>query len=404
MRRVYVAGAGFAGLTVAYELLKQGFEVEIYERGEDPGGLISTHRTAYGLVETAANALMCNEEIETLFAELELPFAERHSARKRRYIYWEGPRRWPLTLGTTAKALMQALRLSFGQEDLLPVAGESISEWARRFAGEEFEQRLLAPALQGIYAGDPENMSAVLVLKNLLGTGDKVAKGAMKGSVAPAGGMGALIKALVKAIEYAGGVIKYDSTYAFPMQETEPTVVATPAWSAAEVLRKARPEMAQALDRCQSLPLVSATFFFEPQDGGLNGFGCLFPRQQGFTSLGVLFNDCIFEGRSRVRSETWILGGVHYPDIIAHSDEDLMSMIQADRKKLLDKSSAPLDYKFTRWHRAIPHYTLDWERTLMTLNPEPPLYLHGNYLGDLGLARIYSRSIKLAAQIKEAYG
>lgn len=402
MKNVTVVGAGFAGLTVAYELVHAGFNVTVHERNERPGGLLYTHRTAYGLVETAANALLSNLEIENLFAELGLAFAERKATRKKRYIYWNKPSRWPLSLSTSARAVIQGIRLSLGKEDLLPIAGESISEWARRFAGEEFEQRLLAPGLQGIYAGDPENMSAVLILKTLLA--DRPPKGKQKGSVAPAGGMGALTKALADSIEEQGGKIIYDSTFEIPEHITEPTIVATSAWNAAELLKHRKPAAAAQLAACESLPLVSATCFFEPSHTDLKGFGCLFPRQQGFRSLGTLFNESIFEGRSRVRSETWILGGARTLDITAHQDEQILEAILADRKKMCGATAAPLDYKFTRWNRAIPHYTLAWERTLLALHVEPPLYLHGNYLGEVGLSRIYSRSKRLAQQLKENHG
>lgn len=39
--RVAVVGAGFTGLTAAYELAKQGFEVEVYEASEVVGGLVA---------------------------------------------------------------------------------------------------------------------------------------------------------------------------------------------------------------------------------------------------------------------------------------------------------------------------------------------------------------------------
>ena len=40
----------------------------------------------------------------------------------------------------------------------------------------------------------------------------------------------------------------------------------------------------------------------------MRGFGVLFPEAAGIRALGVLFNTDIFEGRGRLRSETWIVG------------------------------------------------------------------------------------------------
>lgn len=402
MSRVTVVGAGFAGLTAAYELAKQGFDVRVIERQEQTGGLIHTHRTAYGLVETAANALLCNQDVETLFDELGLKFAEPKSERKKRYIYWDKPRRWPLDVGTSARLAVNALKISMGNEDLIPAAGESIAEWGRRFAGDDFARKLLAPALQGIYAGDPERMSAFLILKTLFA--DKPPKGTRKGSVAPEGGMGALIKALTQAIETKGGRIKLESDFTYS-EDGSPIVIATSAWAAADILKNLHPNLSARLATCESLPLVTATCFFERNKEDLQGFGCLFPVEQRFHALGVLFNGSIFEGRTKARSETWILGGARYPDITAHDDQRILDAIAKDRERLGARRDAePIDFKITRWNRAIPHYTLDWEKTLMTINPEPPLFLHGNYLGEIGLARIYARSQRLSRQLKELYG
>ncbi|MBX3022662.1 MAG: FAD-dependent oxidoreductase [Bdellovibrionales bacterium] len=404
MSRVTVVGAGFAGLTAAYELIKAGFEVTVHEHGERAGGLLGTHRTAFGLVETAANALLCSREIEELFADVGVAFAERRPERRKRYIFWNKPRRWPLGLAASVRTLIQGCRLSLGNKDLVPMEGESIAEWARRFAGPDFEQRLLSPALQGIYAGDPENMSALLILGKIFA--DRPAKGRWKGSVAPEGGMGALVKALEAWLEERGVKIHYGSQFAFSEPLSEPVVLATSAWSAATLLKATHPHEARLLETCESLPLVTTTCFFEPQHSDLKGFGCLFPRSQQFRALGVLFNASVFEKRSSVRSETWILGGASQRNSVDLSDEQILEAIQADRSRLNKGTAvaAPLDYKITRWPRAIPHYTLAWERTLLALNPKPPLFLHGNYLGEIGLSRIYSRSRRLAQQIKEMYG
>lgn len=405
-KTVTIVGAGFAGLTLAYELLEQGLQVEIHEKESHAGGLLGTRHTSFGLVETAANALLANADIELLFAELNLKFAERRFERRKRYIYWEKPRRWPLPLRDTVRLIINALRVSFGHEALLPEAGESIASWARRFGGKAFEERVLVPGLQGIYAGDAEKMSAVLILKAMFG--DKPKRHRLKGSVAPAGGMGALIRALEKHIIAKGGAIHYKSDFTLPASLPGPTVITTSAWAAAALTRAHHPRLSELLARAESLPLVSVTAFFSERAGDPRGFGCLFPRAQGFSALGVLFNSCIFEGRASrsdaARSETWILGGAHEPNILAENDTQILQRIERDRQRLNPDTAAPVHVEIVRWPRAIPHYTLDWERKLMQLNPKPPLYIHGNYLGEIGLARIYARSRRLAEQIKEQYG
>jgi oxygen-dependent protoporphyrinogen oxidase len=181
-------------------------------------------------------------------------------------------------------------------------------------------------------------------------------------------------------------------------------VICTSAWAAAELLRAVDTEAATVLARCQGLPLLTVTCFFDQSSSDINGFGCLFPRGQGFTALGVVCNDRVFKGRSDLRSETWILGGALHPELMERSDDEILAVILDDRRRLCGASARPREWRVTRHARALPHYTTGWERDLKELSVAPPLYLHGNYLGALGLARIYARSRDLARRIGEAHG
>jgi oxygen-dependent protoporphyrinogen oxidase len=218
--------------------------------------------------------------------------------------------------------------------------------------------------------------------------------------------MGELMSALTNSLSERGAEIHFESRFEIPEVITTPIVLATSAWQASELLKSARPKLATKLAHVESLPLLSVTCFFKHGNKDLRGFGCLFPRRQKFHSLGVLFNDCIFAGRARagIRSETWILGGAHNRDIAAVSDDEILRRILQDRGRLGGDDVPPLDYKIQRWTRALPHYTCDWAKHLEDVHDDPPIYLHGNYLGEIGLSRIYARSIRLAVQLKASYG
>ena len=124
--------------------------------------------------------------------------------------------------------------------------------------------------------------------------------------------------------------------------------------------------------------------------------------RSGFHALGVLFNDCMFAGRSRYRSETWIFGGAAEPDLLQATDEELTALLQANHARLVGAAEPLLSAHITRWPRALPHYTLELERTLATLPPLPPhVTLVGNYLGQIGLAKILERAYQAAAQLEE---
>lgn len=402
MNTIQIVGAGFSGLSLAYQLRKRGMAVSVVEKSSQPGGLISTKRSDLGLAESAANAILADAEIERLFEDLKVPFASQLPERKKRFVFWERPRRWPLSGLTTAKMVLALSQARFGNKAVMPKEFESVADWSLRVVNAEFEQRLLSPALQGVFAGDPKRLSATLTLSSLLGGG--AARGKLRGSVAPEGGMNQLITALRETLEKDGVQFRFDQEFQLEKSPVEPVVLCTSAWAAADLTAKIEPQLSEQLRHCESLPLVSVTCFFETSTEDLKGFGCLFPPSQGFQANGVIFNDCVFSGRSKLRSETWIFGGALQLGAAAFSDEQLRDAILKDRSRLMASKTTLLEMNVTRWPRAIPHYTVQWERFVRNLEVPKPLFLHGNYLGGIGLSRIYQRSIKLANELQALYG
>ncbi len=127
----------------------------------------------------------------------------------------------------------------------------------------------------------------------------------------------------------------------------------------------------------------------------------MFPRGQGFRARGVLFNDCIFEGRGPAHSEAWIFGGALDPDVVNLSDQELAQLIADERKRFFGADDSALDVRITRWPNALPHYSIDLERILTTLRPPPPnIALVGNYLGRIGLAKILERAACVAEEFR----
>jgi oxygen-dependent protoporphyrinogen oxidase len=398
MRTIEVVGAGFSGLTLAYHLRRRGLDVRVSESQARAGGLLATEKTEFGLVEPAANAVLAEPSMLELFRELNVPVARGLALRRRRYVFWKRPRRWPLPLGTSARLLRLVLGRAVGAKFLVPEKNESVAAWARRVVDTEFERRLLSPALQGIYAGDPERLSARLTMRAFL-LGERRAP-----SMAPKQGMCQLTEALRGWLESNGVQFEFGREFALSAKPENPVVLCTSAWTAARLVESVFPDLAARLARCESLPLMSVTAFFEPHKSDPRGFGCLFPRGQGVRALGVMFNNCIFAGRSKLRSETWIYGGALDPAAAGLSDQEVAECLAKDRARLTGGAREPRSVRISRHPRALPHYTLDWEAALRGLEVPRPLFLHGNYLGQLGLANIHQRSLQLAEMLGELYG
>ena len=396
---ITVVGAGFSGLTTAYLLTKAGREVRIIEKAARLGGLIRTTRTEHGLVETAANGILNSARLEAMCSDIAVPLLSTRNEGRKRFIYRGKPRQMPLSVGETLRI---PVGLIANATHLRPRPFETIADWGTRVPGKGATEFLLTPALGGIYAGDPNRLSASLIfgranLPDHLQT-YRPQKARVRGTVAPLDGMQQLIDGLVDYLGHKGVEIRLSETVR--PNGSEPTVVCLSATASAEYLTNVSPDLAQELARVEMLSLLTATCFFDKDAATLKGFGCLFPRDQGFRARGVLFNDWIFEGRGPAHAETWIFGGALDPNVVNLSDEEITTTILEDRARFYGQHDKPLAVHIKRWPNALPHYSIDLEKTLVKL-PEPPpnIALVGNYLGRIGLAKIFERAAYVVENI-----
>ena len=389
---ITVVGAGFSGLVTAYLLTKAGREVRVVEKNSRAGGLIRTIRTEHGLVETAANGILNSARLEAMCADIGVPLLSTRRDARKRFIFRGKPRQVPL------KAF-EALRIPFGVAAnairLRPQRFETISEWGRRVVGKGATDYLLTPALGGIYAGDPDRLSASLIFGSAALPAHlqtyRPAKASARGTVAPPQGMQQLIDGLRNYLESKGAEIVFETNS--KLSDGESTVVCLSANAASAYLKEHAPGIAAELARVEMLSLLTVTCFFDRAAAQLKGFGCLFPRDQGFRARGVLFNDCIFVGRGPAHAETWIFGGALDGDIVESGDDQIRETLLTDRERFYGRADTPLATHITRWPNALPHYSIDLERALADLPAPPPnVALVGNYLGRIGLAKILERA------------
>jgi protoporphyrinogen/coproporphyrinogen III oxidase len=433
MRTIKVVGAGFSGLATAYFLVKRGFQVRIVEKTNRVGGLIETIHTEHGLVEKAANGILSSARLESIAADIGVPLLPTKREGRKRFIYRGRPRQVPLK---TSEILNVGARMATHATNLKPRPFESIAEWGRRVAGAAATDYLLIPALGGIYAGDPDRLSASLIFgkarqpDHLRTT--RPAKGKLRGTVGPPHGMQQLTDGLRQWLEQSGVEFIFNHDLNMAANTNEPTVVCLSANAAADYLNETAPEVSHALRGIEMLSLVTVTAFY-PKNGGtsptvregssdrletgalphgrakarsaatLNGFGCLFPREQGFRARGVLFNNCIFEGRGPAQSETWIFGGALDPEVIELTDEAFKELIAREREAFYGRDDEPLALCVNRRAHAIPHYSIELEKILATLPALPPhVTLVGNYLGRIGLAKLIERAAVVADEFSSS--
>ncbi|RYZ98276.1 MAG: FAD-dependent oxidoreductase, partial [Proteobacteria bacterium] len=243
-KTVQVIGGGFAGLCAAYFLARQGHHVHLVEKADRRGGLLRTLDTPYGLVETAANALLSNELVEETAAELGVTLIPTRPTAKKRFILRDGKlRRFPLKGPAAMRFITRtAPRFLFARQSLSPQPGESVRNWGERCLGEDATNYLLIPGLSGIYAGEPSSLSASLILGRFFANKkNRVRPGRLRGSVAPKGGMEELTHAMHRYLEQEGAEFKSEST------PNLPTIVALPPPAAAAFLEARAPDLSASL-------------------------------------------------------------------------------------------------------------------------------------------------------------
>ena len=163
MRAVTVVGGGFSGLATAYYLSSAGVPVEIVEKADRLGGLISTLQTPHGPVETAAIGMKNSARVAEVCRDLGLPMlCSNGSASRAGYIYRQRPRRWPLGPGESL-ALVARFATAAARGSRRPRPLETVEQWGARVLGRRATPWLLGPFLQGRYAGDPASLSASLL-------------------------------------------------------------------------------------------------------------------------------------------------------------------------------------------------------------------------------------------------
>lgn len=389
-----VVGGGFSGMAAAWCLQKAGARVRLFEKEPRLGGLISTYYTPHGLVERAANGILCSQQVEALFAELDLKIYPSFRKYPRRYIYRKGARSVPLRgleWLRVPKLLRERIRNFSG---LRPEPEESLEKWSLRHWGKGVTDHIVEPAFRGVFAKESSELSATLVLKGLSAPLPRAKR--PKGTIAPLRGMGELIDCWTVGLLKLGVEIQLNSRWSDDGR-ADKVVLCLPPSECAGYLQG--DEDSDFLADLKSLPrtgLVTLTAFFDPSSEDLRGFGVLSPVKGALGAMGVLFNSDIFWERPEpLRSETYIFA----QEWAQKSDDDILGQAIRDRRLFQKSGGEPRAHYIARRERALPLYGVRLEKFLASHKLSRGRYqLFGNSFGELGLARILEAAATRAPQ------
>lgn len=449
-----IIGAGITGLVAAYRLKKLGRDVLLIESGARAGGVIESSEVEGFLLEAGPNSFRGTHELLDLVEELNLT-AELVTADPRApaYVYSGGelhavPMSPPALIKT--KLLTTSAKLRLLHEPFVKARGgdgeESIASFVRRRLGGEILEKLVAPFLSGVYAGDPDQLSVQACFPKLaefeseagsiLRGGLKAARAARKQNDKPKRSLRPYrlcsfrhgLDELPKKLAASLGEGLQTETRVTSFQKNNggfevlaerggenkrfdgrTLIIAAPAFAAAGLVETFSPEIAQLLAGVAyaSIASVPLAYRTEQVTRALDGFGLLAPRKEGLRTLGSIWNSSLFADRAPAGwvVTTNFIGGATDPGAVKLGDDELIRTVHDDLSKVLGIAGEPRRLPITRYERTIPQYTIGHAGRIVKLERlrqnHSGLWLAGNYLGGVSLGDCVKQAEGIAAEINK---
>ena len=402
-----VVGGGISGLAAAWEGHRRGASVAVLEAGPEPGGKLRTSPLAGVAVDEAADAFLARvPEAVALCDELGLAPELVSPATGAAYVWWDGAlRRLPAeqllgvptdldavaASGLLSPEAVARARLDLTLPDDRPDGDESVGALIRRRLGDDVLDRLVAPLVGSIYAGDIDRLSLQVSAAQIAAARDHDpgdpslvrAAAALRAQavetgrpvfLAPAGGMGRLPEALRAALGDAvrtgapvagiaagsGGGWRLDLGPGAGEPVTAGAVVlATPAFVAAPLLAPLAPDAAgwlAGIDHA-SVALIALAVPRGAVDGPLDGSGFLVPRSAGLTMTACSWVSSKWPHRGADPDTVLLRASVGRDgdDRAETLDDDaLVGAVLADLATTMGLRAAPAEVRISRWPRSFP--------------------------------------------------
>jgi oxygen-dependent protoporphyrinogen oxidase len=466
VKRLVVVGGGISGLAAAHAAAEHlgerarvpsgpdAVEIVVLEREAVVGGKARTAVDRGFTVETGpAGFLAPDPAIDRLVeaAGLAGDLLPADSAAARRFVVRGGRMRMvsahPLRFVTSGilgpRAILRLLREPWVAPRAAGSGDESVWDFARRRLGSQAADRLVAPMVLGVFAGDAKRLSlhaafprlaaleaehgslmrGLLAQRKLAGSRREAgAREAAGGPAAPAGGpagpagrltsftagIEALPRALaarVPAVVRCGVAVEAiergpEGSLRLRLArggsiEADAVVLACEAWAASGVLARLAPGLSALLGEISYPPVAVVALGFDAATARRvpRGFGVLVPRGEGYRALGVLWDSYIFPGRSPEGSVLVraMLGGAVDREAGLADEASLLDWTRADLRRLLGIDAPPIFTHVHRWERAIPQYELGHGDRVRRIEAEAArqrgVFLAGNALHGVAFGK-----------------
>ena len=450
MKKIVIVGGGISGLATAWLLRSKAhtagkeLHITLLEKEQRAGGKIWSIKADGYTCEWGPNGFLDSKPqtldlCKALGVDSNL-HRSNDNARKR-FIFSGGelhqlPDGAPAFLKSRLISWPGKLRLALEPTPFIASApvgvDETLADFGRRRLGGEALDKLIAPMVSGIFAGDPETMSlescfpriaelereygglirAMIMLakkkKRDQAAGKVVSSAAGPGGVltsfregiqylsdAMAASLGDIVRAgvAVTAVE-KGDTIPYRVKCSDGSElEADQVIVASPAFAAADMLSGLNVGISDVLRQIPYASMTVICFGYDRRQikHSLDGFGYLIPKKEGRNTLGTLWDSSMFESRAPegkvlLRS---MMGGACFPEYVKLSDDEVVAKVRQDLNLTMGIDTAPEFVRVFRHPQAIPQYTVGHGKRLQALEEllraHPGLILTGNSYRGIGL-------------------
>ena len=452
MKKIVILGAGISGLTTAYLLNQEGYDVTVLEKKNEAGGSMESVVEKGYLFDRGPNSgldttPLIMQLVEELGLQNEIVFAGKIG--NKRYIL-RNNQLHPLPMNPAAflktKLFSGRAKLRLFMEPFIGKSNDgyyqSITEFVNRRLGREFLDYAINPFVAGVYAGNPQELSVKSAFPKLYALEEKyggLIVGTIKSlrerksraeksknsakmfsfksgmQIFPKAIAESLGKRVIKSAEVVS-VVKENSGYRVTYNyagtahniSCDIVLSTVPAYTAKDLFCFMDDNLAKHFEQIYYPPVVVLFLVYKKTIIGqpLDGFGFLIPSKEKKSFLGAIWSSVLFHNRSGddEAAFTLFIGGARNPEIENIEKEILFKKVRSEFESLMDISGEPVFMTYRYWPKSIPQYNIGYiehENYFDEFEKKNPgVILGGNYRGGISVGDCIKNSEILVKKIK----